>query len=100
MQGFCVPTSAQLTTIDSVPHRGFTAEEVLDNLKFVDLNGRVYSPFGSLQELDFSRSLPVISSFLGMHLRRSECVLLVREGVCRAYLNPVTGRGGLCFRGS
>jgi RHS repeat-associated protein len=46
------PTSAELATIDSLTHRGFTGEEMLDDLKFVDLNARVYSSQGNFLSPD------------------------------------------------
>jgi len=38
------PSSSDLTTIATTTHLGFTAQEQLDNLNLVDLNGRVYDP--------------------------------------------------------
>jgi RHS repeat-associated protein len=38
------PSSSDWTTINKTTHLGFTAQEELDNLSLVDLNGRVYDP--------------------------------------------------------
>ena len=40
------PTTAELTTIDGVTHRGFTFQERLDNLSLTNFNGRIYGETG------------------------------------------------------
>jgi RHS repeat-associated protein len=39
-----MPSTADLNTITTTTHIGFTGQEELDNLSLVDLNGRVYDP--------------------------------------------------------
>jgi RHS repeat-associated protein len=46
------PTTAELTTIDSITHRGFTGQEMLDNLSLTDMNGRVYTNLGTFLSPD------------------------------------------------
>jgi RHS repeat-associated protein len=40
------PTTAELTTIDGLTHRGFTFQERLDNLNLTNFNGRIYGETG------------------------------------------------------
>jgi RHS repeat-associated protein len=41
------PTTAEMTQIVNVTQRGFTGQEMLDNLSFVNMNGRIYGGTGN-----------------------------------------------------
>ncbi len=46
------PTSTEMTAITGITQRGFTGHEMLDNLKFVNMNGRVYGSGGTFLSPD------------------------------------------------
>jgi RHS repeat-associated protein len=45
--GWSDNTAAEQTTIDTITRHGFTGHENMDNLSFVNMNGRVYNYSGS-----------------------------------------------------